>query len=92
MTRHHYNSSRFTETNISLYEFEVKNDTLVAHHPRHDDFKLTPVEQDNFEASAWWMCNLEFTRHASRKVNGMKASNGRMMNLVFVGEGHVVEA
>ncbi len=70
----------------TFYEFEVKNDTLVAHHPRHDDFKLTPVKQDGFEAGAWWMGNIEFTRDASRKVNGLKASNGRVMNLVFVKE------
>ncbi len=69
----------------TFYEFEVKNDTLVAHHPRHDDFKLTPVKQDGFEAGAWWMGNLEFTRDA-HKVTGMKASNGRVMNLVFVKE------
>ena len=70
----------------TFYEFELKNDTLVAHHPRHDDFKLTPVRQDGFEAGAWWMGNLEFTRDASRKVTGMKASNGRVMNLIFVKE------
>jgi CubicO group peptidase (beta-lactamase class C family) len=68
----------------TFYEFEVKNDTLVAHHPRHDDFKLVPFKQDAFEAGAWWMGNLQFTRGASNKVNGMKASNGRVMNLVFV--------
>lgn len=70
----------------TFYEFEVKNDTLVAYHPRHDDFKLTPVKQDGFEAGAWWMGNVEFTRDASRKVSGMKASNGRVINLVFVKE------
>jgi CubicO group peptidase (beta-lactamase class C family) len=68
----------------TFYDLEVKNDTLIAHHPRHDDFKLKPVRPDGFEAGAWWMGNIEFTRNAKKQVTGMKASNGRVMNLAFV--------
>lgn len=67
----------------TFYELEVKNDTLVARHPRHDDFKLFPTKADGFDATAWWMGNMEFTRNNKNQVTGMKASNGRVMNLVF---------
>jgi CubicO group peptidase (beta-lactamase class C family) len=68
----------------TYYELEVKNDTLVAHHPRHDDFKLRPVSADGFQAGAWWMGKIDFIRNAKKQITGMKASNGRVMNLVFV--------
>jgi CubicO group peptidase (beta-lactamase class C family) len=67
----------------TFYEIELKNDTLIAHHPRHDDFKLTPTKTDGFRANVWWMGNLEFVRDASKRVTGLKASNGRVVNLKF---------
>jgi CubicO group peptidase (beta-lactamase class C family) len=81
-----YTGRFYSQELETFYYLEVKNDTLVAYHPRHDDFKLKPVKQDGFEAGAWWMGNIEFTRNAVKQVNGMKASNGRVMNLVFVKE------
>ena len=77
-------TGRFYSTELeTFYDLEVKNDTLIAHHPRHDDFRLTPVKPDGFRASAWWMGNLEFTRNATKQITGLKASNGRVMNLAF---------
>jgi CubicO group peptidase (beta-lactamase class C family) len=78
-----YTGRFYSDELETYYELEVKNDTLVAHHQRHDDFKLTPNKADGFNATAWWMGNIEFTRGAGKKVNAMKASNGRVMNLVF---------
>ena len=73
--------SRELET---YYEFEVENDTLVAHHQRHDDFLLIPVGVDGFRADAWWMGNITFIRNGLNQIEGMKASNGRVRNLSFV--------
>lgn len=78
-----YTGRYYSEELQTFYELEVKNDTLVAHHPRHDDFKLIPEKPDVFSATAWWMGELVFTRDNSKKVKTMKASNGRVMNLVF---------
>lgn len=67
----------------TFYELEVVNDTLVAHHQRHDDFKIMPKAADVFSSTAWWMGDLRFTRNGARKVDGLKASNGRVKNLDF---------
>jgi CubicO group peptidase (beta-lactamase class C family) len=68
----------------TFYEIELKNDTLVAHHSRHDDFRLTPTKTDGFRSDVWWMGDIEFIRDAAKRVTGMKASNGRVVNLKFV--------
>lgn len=64
------------------YWFDVKNDTLVAHHQRHDDAKLDVRGKDMF--SMRFMGDVAFTRNKSGDVDGFKASNGRVRNLVFV--------
>jgi CubicO group peptidase (beta-lactamase class C family) len=79
-----YTGRFYSDELETYYELEVKNDTLIAHHQRHDDFKLTPNKPDGFNSTAWWMGDIEFTRGAGKKINAMKASNGRVMNLVFV--------
>ena len=63
------------------YTLEVVNDTLTAHHQRHDDLKLTPVKADVLETRI--LGTLEFVRDNSGKVVGFKASNGRVRNLAF---------
>jgi CubicO group peptidase (beta-lactamase class C family) len=73
----------YSEELQTSYEFEVVNDTLVAHHQRHDDFQLKPEGPDHFSTGAWWMGRIEFTRDGSKKVDGMKASSGRVRNLKF---------
>jgi CubicO group peptidase (beta-lactamase class C family) len=67
----------------TFYELEVVNDTLVAHHQRHDDFKIWPQTADAFRSNAWWMGDLRFTRNGARKVDGLKASSGRVKNVDF---------
>ena len=65
----------------TFYTLEIKNDTLVAHHQRHNDLKLAPYKKDGFTTN--FLGNLEFTRNGKGQVVGMKASNGRVRNLVF---------
>jgi len=65
----------------TFYTLDIKNDTLVAHHQRHDDLKLAPYKKDGFTTN--FLGNLEFTRNGKGQVIGMKASNGRVRNLVF---------
>jgi CubicO group peptidase (beta-lactamase class C family) len=77
-----YTGTYYSEELETFYEFEVVNDTLVVHHQRHDDFKIWPKAQDVFSSNVWWMGDLRFTRNGSR-VDGMKASNGRVKNLDF---------
>jgi CubicO group peptidase (beta-lactamase class C family) len=65
------------------YAFEVVHDTLVSHHQRHDDFKFIPVKEDGFTSRGGYLGSIDFTRDAKKKVTGLKASNGRVRNLVF---------
>jgi CubicO group peptidase (beta-lactamase class C family) len=78
-------AGRFYSSELeTFYELAVKNDTLVARHSRHDDFKLTPTKIDGFRSDVWWMGDIEFVRDPAKKITGMKASNGRVVNLQFV--------
>jgi len=65
----------------TTYRLEVKNDTLVSHHQRHDDMKLTPTKADGFNINI--LGSLDFYRDKG-KVAGFRASNGRVRNLKFV--------
>jgi hypothetical protein len=65
----------------TTYTFEIRNDTLVSHHQRHDDMVLRPTKPDAFNINI--LGNLEFYRDKG-KVAGFRASNGRVTNLKFI--------
>lgn len=67
----------------TAYTFAVENDTLRAHHQRHDDMKLTPLRPDVFQASAWFLGEVQFTRNKANQVTGLRASNGRVRGVAF---------
>lgn len=67
----------------TTYTLRVVDGRLRAFHQRHDDIDLNASDWDKFNAGAWYLGNIEFTRDASQKVNGMRVSNGRVRNLVF---------
>ena len=66
----------------TTYTLVVVNDTLKAQHQRHDDLKLHPVKADVFNTN--FLGDLEFTRNNKQQITGLKASNGRVRNLIFV--------
>lgn len=76
-----YAGAYFSPELETTYWFEVKNDTLMSHHQRHDDMRLTPTKADGFNINI--LGNLEFYRE-NGKVAGFRASNGRVRNLKFV--------
>lgn len=65
----------------TYYTFELKNDTLISHHQRHDDMKLTLTKADGFNIGI--LGDLDFYRE-NGKVAGFRASNGRVRNLKFI--------
>ena len=77
-----YTGDFYSDELDTHYWFDVKNDTLVAHHQRHDDAKLAIKGKDQF--SMRFMGDVAFTRNKSGVIDGFKASNGRVLNLVFV--------
>lgn len=76
-----YAGAYFSPELETTYWFEVKNDTLVSHHQRHDDMQLKPTKTDGFNIGI--LGNLEFYRDKG-KVAGFRASNGRVRNLKFI--------
>jgi hypothetical protein len=77
-------TGRYTSPELETsYEFVISNDTLIAHHFRHDDIRLTPAEKDVFNSNAWFMGRVEFIRDKTNRVSGLKVNNGRVRNLLF---------
>jgi CubicO group peptidase (beta-lactamase class C family) len=76
-----YAGTYFSPELETTYRFEVKNDTLIAHHQRHDDMQLRPTKADGFNINI--LGNLDFYREKG-KVAGFRASNGRVRNLKFI--------
>jgi CubicO group peptidase (beta-lactamase class C family) len=76
-----FTGSYYSDELETRYTLDIKNDTLTSHHQRHNDFKLTATAPDTFNLN--FLGTLAFTRDAKGKVNGFKASNGRVRNLVF---------
>lgn len=68
----------------TTYSFVVLNDTLTAHHQRHDPIKFLPSKKDKFTSGTWFMGNVEFNRDGANKIKGLKVSSGRVRNLQFV--------
>ncbi len=76
-----YTGKFYSDELDTRYTLEVVNDTLTAHHQRHDDLKLIPVKADAVETR--YLGTLEFVRNKAGKVIGFRASNGRVRNLLF---------
>jgi hypothetical protein len=68
---------------LTSYQLDIVNDTLTAFHQRHDNIKLTPIQEDHFSADAWFMGSVNFTRGEQQEITGFKVSNGRVRNLIF---------
>jgi CubicO group peptidase (beta-lactamase class C family) len=63
------------------YRLVVKGDTLVAEHSRHDDTPLRPLRKDRFANSL--LGRVQFERDQDGRINGLRASTGRVRNLRF---------
>ncbi|MDX1647829.1 MAG: serine hydrolase domain-containing protein [Longimicrobiales bacterium] len=67
----------------TVYTLSVEEGSLVARHRRHPEFVLTPVESDVYEGEGFFG-TARFERDESGAVTGMRVSNGRVRNLLFV--------
>lgn len=67
----------------TAYTFVVENDTLRAHHQRHDDMKFTPMRPNVFRANQWYLGEVEFERNKANQITGLRASNGRVRGVKF---------
>jgi CubicO group peptidase (beta-lactamase class C family) len=78
-----YTGTFYSSELQTAYTFEVKNDTLVANHQRHDPIKLIPLVENAFSSEAWFMGKVEFTLNERKEITGCMMSSGRVMNLKF---------
>ncbi|MEM7382330.1 MAG: serine hydrolase, partial [Bacteroidota bacterium] len=67
----------------TAYTLIIRNDSLIATHPRHSDFSLTPIKEDMFSADRWYFGNIRFERNLDNSISGIRVSNGRVRNLLF---------
>lgn len=78
-----YQGRFYSDELETFYDLEVVNDTLIAHHQRHDDVKLTAYKPDAFNSNRWWMGRVTFTRGSANKVIGFEVNAGRVRGLKF---------
>ncbi len=65
------------------YTFIIKNDTLIATHPRLGDIKMTPIKTDIFNGNTWFFGRTEFIRDQNKSIIGCKVSSDRVRNVWF---------
>lgn len=78
-----YAGSYYSPELETTYTLEVVNDTLTAHHQRHDDIRLHVRASDDFSTTAWWTGRIKFTRDGAGKIDGFRVNAGRVRNLKF---------
>ena len=65
------------------YHFVIDNGRLQGMHFRHGVFDLSPKAKDLFASKAFFMNKIQFNRNKKGKVTGLRASNGRTLNVWF---------
>lgn len=67
----------------TTWTIAASEEGLVARHLMHEDVPLTPVVRDLFEADAWFLREVRFTRDAAGVVDGLLVSAGRIKEVRF---------
>jgi CubicO group peptidase (beta-lactamase class C family) len=73
----------YSEELQTMYEFVIKNDTLIAQHQRHDDITFTQSKKDACTGNVWFFRQVEFVRDNADKITGCKVSSGRVRDVWF---------
>lgn len=72
----------FSEEILTFYALEVVEEALVLRHPRFDDMRLEPTEEDEFHGS-FPVAEIRFERDEAGEVVAFHASNGRTRGVRF---------
>ncbi len=78
-----YTGAYYSPELQTSYNLELKGDTLIANHIRHEPCVMTPITGDVFATDAWFMSKIEFIRNNKLEITGFKASSGRVRNVKF---------
>jgi CubicO group peptidase (beta-lactamase class C family) len=65
------------------YDICVEKDSLVAKHFKNGTIDLTPVGNDKFRGSAWYMEQVDFYRDKKGQIRGFLVSSGRSQKQRF---------
>lgn len=74
-----YRSAEFQ----TVWTLAVDEGVLVARHLMHGDVPLAPRVRDLFDADAWFLGEVRFTRNAQGVVDGFRLDAGRIKNVRF---------
>ncbi len=79
-----YTGRYFCDELETFYTLKVVDSTLTATHKNMKDINLTPLEQDSFTTSVFFMQEVSFKRDDSGSVIGFQVANGRTKGIDFV--------
>lgn len=68
----------------TIYTLVIRNGKLFATHHRLADIELKMGAKDQFGGTTWFFGQTAFERGAGGTITGMRVSNGRVRNLLFV--------
>ena len=64
----------------TTYTFQIEGDSLVGAHRYNGKFSIQHVDEDRFSGPSF-MSTLRFERDANGTIQGLRVSNGRVLNL-----------
>ncbi len=67
----------------TAYEIKLVEDHLIAKHRNMEDINLSPVEENNFNGSIYFLREVVFERNSMGAVIAFKVSNGRTKGVLF---------
>ncbi|MBR9920655.1 MAG: beta-lactamase family protein [Bacteroidetes bacterium] len=78
-----YEGTYFSSELQTVYELMVEEDQLIARHINLEDIKLSPVNDDAFGGSVFFLPTVEFQRNDAGAVISFTVSNGRTKGILF---------
>lgn len=73
----------YSEELDAVYSVELRGETLIAKHRRHQAIELCPLERDEFRGSLWFASVVQFVRDNSGDITAMLIINGRSLDNEF---------
>lgn len=73
----------YSEELGTSYQILLEEEELIIQHMRTGRATMKSLKEDFFNASAWYMGNIQFVRNEQGKIKGLTMTNGRVRNLRF---------
>jgi CubicO group peptidase (beta-lactamase class C family) len=76
-----YTGTFYSEELSTFYSFLLKDNKLIAEHPRLDAIEFLPIQKDVFRSDSRNYKNLTFVRNRKNKIVGLRFSNDGAKNM-----------